>query len=125
MDILENLNLEDVSQLVARVLGVDVSVIRDELSYQSIHEWDSFRHISLISELEKQYNVEIGEEKVMELISVLEIKNFLRKLFGEEQENIATPQKLQNSKEQETKIHRGLNGVYFDYTKITSIDGQC
>ena len=69
-----------VDQLIARVLEIPQQGVTDELSFQSIPQWDSLKHLELISALEEAYDVEIEAEQIVELSQVAAIRAFVRGL---------------------------------------------
>jgi len=63
--------------LVARTFGVPPSVVTDTTSNQSLAEWDSLGHITLLMELESTYGVTLSPEESMQVTSVAAIKKLL------------------------------------------------
>jgi len=64
--------------LVARVFGHDASEIDDATSPETLGEWDSLGHITLIIELESAFDVSFAPEEAMAMTSVGAIKSALR-----------------------------------------------
>ena len=109
------------------------------MEYQSIIEWDSFAHVSLMLALESEFNIIIDHSLVIKLITFEKINNYITQLNKKEistqntrelsglhsifisNEDILKPEK---NLDHLPKICRGLNEVYFDKTKITYIDSQ-
>lgn len=133
----------DVIQIIKQVLNISEEQITDDLSYQSIPEWDSLNHVSLIIALEKAFDVTIGEELLLKLTSVAAIRKFSQSLMKEipskkpirdnnaivsknSKENTDTiPNISQQSKSDDNPlVFRGLNNIAFDNTTITNIDGK-
>lgn len=124
---------QDIITLVAKVLNIPCSQVSDKLSYQSIAEWDSLNHVSLMLALEEAFSIHIEGEQVIQLTSVAEIKKYISSLQSDQIETVPTAptedQEYTDSFAYHTttttaEVHRGLTGVYFDTTTITSIDGQ-
>lgn len=61
-------------------LGVDRAVVRDDLTYSSIPEWDSIAHLGLIAELEDVFDVALETDDIIDLSSVSEARRILAKL---------------------------------------------
>lgn len=61
-------------------LGIESNLINDNLTYQSIPEWDSISHMILISQLEEDFNVSIETDDVIDLSSVKKAREILIKL---------------------------------------------
>lgn len=49
--------MKDLKEIVARVLDIPAGQIGDELSNQDSDEWDSFNHLMLVSEIEKELKI--------------------------------------------------------------------
>ena len=54
-------------------------MIKNKLEYNSIPEWDSIGHMSLISELEKNFNISIETDDVIDFSSYDKGKEILKK----------------------------------------------
>ncbi|WP_405873130.1 MULTISPECIES: citrate/2-methylcitrate synthase [unclassified Streptomyces] len=105
--------MSSVDALVARTLGITEDRVTDALEYQSIREWDSLGHISLMVALEEAYGVPVDDELTLALRSVAAIRE-----FAEGRAPVPA-----TAAEQRHIVHRGLDGVSFDQTTITRIDG--
>ncbi len=76
------MNTENTEKLVtafSTALEIDAAVVKDELKYQGIPEWDSMSHMFLISELEEAFDVEIDTDDVIDMSSVAKAKEILGK----------------------------------------------
>jgi len=71
--------MEKLTQLIARVLNVDESIINDTSSPETISEWDSLNGILLVIELEKNFNVKFTMNEVVAVQKVSDIKDALRR----------------------------------------------
>ena len=60
-------------------LNVAVDQVSDELTYQSITEWDSITHMVLISQLEDDFGVSIDTDDVIDMSSVAKAQEILTK----------------------------------------------
>jgi citrate synthase len=69
--------MKPVSDLIAEQLKVPVARVRDDLAFGAIPEWDSLNHVNLMLELERVYGIPIGDEEMVDLISVRAIRQFL------------------------------------------------
>ncbi len=63
--------------LVARVFGREPSEIGESSSPETLSEWDSLGHVTLIIELESAYGVSFSPEETMTMTSVGAIKRTL------------------------------------------------
>ena len=55
--------MEALKKIVAKVLNVDESKV-DELTMDNAEQWDSFNHLLLISEIEKQLGIKFSIHEV-------------------------------------------------------------
>jgi len=67
-----------VEEVVARILSLDRSEVTDRSSKDTIAEWDSMGHLSLINGLEEEFKVSIAIADAMEMTSVQHIKRILK-----------------------------------------------
>lgn len=59
-------NLEKYNMIFEDCFGVQLCEINcEELSYQSINEWDSVGHMNLISAIEEEFDVMLDTEDIM------------------------------------------------------------
>jgi acyl carrier protein len=70
---------QTLQDIIAAALSIPAEQVTDDLSYQSIPEWDSVSHIYLITELEATFNITIDTDEVLEMSSVEKVKKTLRK----------------------------------------------
>lgn len=67
-----------VEEVVAKIFSVDLSEVTDQSSKETIEEWDSMGHLSLITGLEEEFKVSLAIADAMEMTSVGKIKQVLR-----------------------------------------------
>ena len=106
-------------EVIAEAFSISMNQVHSELSYQSITQWDSMGHIKLMLALEKNFDVKIDQDKVLDLTSVDNIFNFVfkRQTLQTTSENL-----FNRSNKENTTIFRGLTNVYFDESRIAFID---
>ena len=63
--------------VIARVFGVSVDRITDQTSNETLPEWDSLGHITLVIELETTYGISLSPEETLTLTSLPAITRFL------------------------------------------------
>ncbi|MEU3528099.1 citrate/2-methylcitrate synthase [Streptomyces sp. NPDC038707] len=105
--------MSSVDALIARTLGISEDRVTTALEYQSIREWDSLGHVSLMAALEEAYGVTIDDELTLTLRSVPAIRALAE---GSAPGTAPAPA-------ERPAVHRGLDGISFDRTTITRIDG--
>ena len=72
-------NLEKYNNCFISSLSVSKDVINDKLEYNSIPEWDSIAHMSLISELESQFKITFETDDIIDFSSFNKGKEILKK----------------------------------------------
>lgn len=60
-------------------LGIESNLVKDNLTYQGIPEWDSISHMILISQLEEDFDVSFDTDEVIDLSSFAKAKEILTK----------------------------------------------
>jgi acyl carrier protein len=63
--------------IVANVMEVQVSQIDDESGPETIENWDSFRGLILFEELESKFNVKFTLNELLNIKKIKDIKNIL------------------------------------------------
>ncbi len=111
--------MSSVDHLIARTLGIRVDDVTDALEYQSIRAWDSLGHVSLMVALEGEFGVTIDDDLTLALRSVAAIREFAA---GASPRELAAAPAAAGAADRGT-VHRGLEGIRFDHTTITHIDG--
>lgn len=67
-----------VEGVVARIFSLDPSEVTNQSSKETIVEWDSMGHLSLITGLEEEFKVSIAIADAMAMTSVQHIKRILK-----------------------------------------------
>ncbi len=67
----------DLTALIAKSLKISADQVTDDLSYESIEQWDSLGHVNLMLSIESEYDVEIDEDTMIELTSVRAIRDYV------------------------------------------------
>jgi len=67
-----------VEEVVARVFNLDVSEVTDQASNETLVQWDSMGHLSLITGLEQEFKVSFAIADAMEMSSIQHIKRMLK-----------------------------------------------
>ena len=70
-------NEEKVKEIIADVLNVPMSSVEDDLAVGDIPEWDSLRHLTIISTLAKEFSIEFSREELVEIEDVSDIVNLV------------------------------------------------
>jgi acyl carrier protein len=76
---MSNVN-DKLKDILAKVLLKDKNEIGDGMSRKSVEEWDSMAHLMLVSEIESAFEVALSDDDIMEIQTVGDIKQKLKKL---------------------------------------------
>jgi acyl carrier protein len=72
-------NIEKLHTAFAQSLQIAPNKISDELTYNTIPEWDSVAHMALVTELETVFDIMLDTNDILELSSVGKAKEILAK----------------------------------------------
>lgn len=61
-------------EVMARVFNVAVESITVNSSPDTVESWDSLRHMNLVLALEQEFNVELSDDQVVEIMNYQLIK---------------------------------------------------
>lgn len=67
-------------ELIAGVLKIAPGKVQDDLAYGSLATWDSLAHVSLMLQIESEYDVEIDEDTMIELTTVGAIREYVQRI---------------------------------------------
>ena len=71
---------ERVYKIISQVFNVPIEDINDESSSDDIETWDSLKHMNMVLALEEEFNVQFGEEQVLEMLNVGLIIEILKEI---------------------------------------------
>lgn len=72
-------NTEKLNKSFTDGLGISPDQVTDELTYNTIPQWDSTAHMILIAELENTFNVMLDTDDIIDMSSVAKAKEILAK----------------------------------------------
>ncbi len=70
-------NTGKLKQVFAEALQIDISRVTDNLEYNSIPEWDSVAHMSLVAAIDSAFDIMLDTDDVIDMSSVAEAKKIL------------------------------------------------
>ncbi|GAE32142.1 acyl carrier protein [Halalkalibacter hemicellulosilyticus] len=73
------MNTEKLRTIFAESLNIDESLVTDDLTYNSIPEWDSIAHMALVAEIDDQFDIMLDTDDVIDMSSFAEAKRILTK----------------------------------------------
>ena len=79
-DINSDVMEDKIIELIARVLNVPKDDVTLETEIGELDEWDSLRNVQIIAQLEKEFEVKITPDMVMDLEDVSDIVGLIREL---------------------------------------------
>lgn len=69
--------MRDLTEIVATSLRLPPERVTDDLSMETVPEWDSLAHIDLMMELEREYGIEVDQDALLDLTDVRAIRAFV------------------------------------------------
>ena len=72
-------NKEKLIKAFTESLGIEPQLVTDELTYNTIPQWDSTAHMVLLVELENVFDVIVDTDEIIDLSSVAQAKIILQK----------------------------------------------
>jgi acyl carrier protein len=70
---------EKLREAFAQSLGLPLSAIADDLTYNTIPEWDSVGHMALIAAIEQAFDILLETEDVIDMSSFAKARTILEK----------------------------------------------
>ena len=71
--------MDRLKKILSKVLEIEENSITGETSLDNVASWDSFNHLLLISEIEKEFKMKFTMQEVIDIKSVKDIKTILKK----------------------------------------------
>jgi acyl carrier protein len=71
--------VDELINLFARVLEVDVNSINEQSSPENLDNWDSLKFMQLVAEFESEFNVSLDISTIMGLKNFSDFKRLLTK----------------------------------------------
>jgi acyl carrier protein len=71
--------MKPIAAIFSETLHIDLSWVTDDLTFNSVREWDSVAHMALVAALEEAYEVMLEPEDIIDMNSVRKAKEILLK----------------------------------------------
>ncbi len=71
--------VERLRRIFADTFNIPVEMVTDDLSYNSIREWDSIAHMALIAALDREFEIMIDTEDVIDMSTFGKAREILAK----------------------------------------------
>ena len=68
--------MEKLKEILSRVLNIESNKVNDKLARGS-EEWDSFNHLLLISEIEKEMNIKFTTHEIEKIKTFKDLSEFV------------------------------------------------
>ena len=75
----EMTNLDKYKAAFVNSLSIDIKLLEKNLEYNTINEWDSIGHMTLISEIETQFSITMETDDIIDFSSFNKGKEILQK----------------------------------------------
>ncbi len=72
-------NQEKLVAVFVDALGISAEDVQDELTYNTIKEWDSTAHMILVAEMEDSFDIMLDTDDIIDMSSVGKAKEILAK----------------------------------------------
>ena len=72
-------NLQQLKKIFAEGLGINEDVVTDDLTYQSIKQWDSVGHMALIVAIETKFDIMMDTDDIIDMSSFAKAKEIVQK----------------------------------------------
>lgn len=72
---------DKIKEIMARAFEVPLESINEQSSQDTIDTWDSLHHVKMIVFLEREFDVEIPDDEVGNMVSYKLIESAIRKLY--------------------------------------------
>lgn len=69
--------------IMASVFEIPVEDINDDSSTNSIENWDSLRHMNLITVLEEEFGIRFNDEQIIEMLNFEQVINNTNKVLND------------------------------------------
>lgn len=73
------MSIEDLKKIFAEALDIPESEVYEDLKYNTISQWDSIAHMALIAALDKEFNITMETDDIIDLSSFSKAKEILTK----------------------------------------------
>lgn len=76
---MSELNLEKLKSRFSNALGLPLEKITDDLSYNTIPEWDSMGHMAVIAAFESEFNIMFEIDDIIAMNTFGQVREIIKK----------------------------------------------
>ena len=69
--------MQNLKEIVSGVFNIDINKVDEDLSRDTLENWDSFNHLLLISEIEKKLGIKFTITEIERIKSFRELKQII------------------------------------------------
>jgi len=69
-------------EIIATIFEVEATTINGKFDAKSTDKWDSMNHMNLIVSIEEEFDLEIDEDEILELMSYQALADYLNKALN-------------------------------------------
>lgn len=73
------MNTEKLRSIFAETLGIKLEQVKDDLTYNTISEWDSIAHMALVAEIDDAFDTMLDTDDVLDMSTFAKAKEILAK----------------------------------------------
>jgi acyl carrier protein len=70
---------ERLKKVFAESLGIEEKKVTDDLKYNTIDEWDSVAHMTLVAEIEDEFDIMLDTDDIIDMSSFAKAKEIVAK----------------------------------------------
>ena len=70
-----------IKAILSSILEIEITEIQNDLSSDSVENWDSLRHIMLVLKLEDEFSVKFDENEIQKLLSFKTISEVVSRKY--------------------------------------------
>lgn len=70
--------------IISEILEIPLGEISDNFDHKNVEQWDSMNHINLVVSVEEEFEIEIEEDRILDLMSFKALSDYV---FSELSEN--------------------------------------
>lgn len=61
--------IDNIKDIVADILAVDIDVIKNDTSPENLAVWDSLKQMNIVVALEEEFDITLADEDVIEMLN--------------------------------------------------------
>lgn len=70
--------MDKLTSCFVETFGIEEDKVTDDLAYESIPQWDSIGHMTLVAAIESAFDVTLGTDDIIDMSSVKKAREILK-----------------------------------------------